>query len=112
MGVTIMYVSHPHGDDSHWHLNYNRRVRGTDNPVYLWGSKGLTVDLSFVRPPLLHLLNDAAGEPVTISTQASAGPVLLGSLQPGECVSISLQNISGVFAKCDLESNVRCLVKP
>jgi hypothetical protein len=42
-----MYVSHPQGNE---HLSYNRRVRGTDDPVYL-GIQGATADLSLA---ILH----------------------------------------------------------
>jgi hypothetical protein len=34
-----------------------------------------------------------------------------GTLQPGECVSIPLQNLTGVFATCAFESTVECLIR-
>jgi hypothetical protein len=88
--------------------SYQVRVRGT---MYLWGSAGVTKDLSFDKPLLFHVHNDVFGEPITFGTVASGTPTTIGSLQPGECISIPLQNISGVFATCGLESNVACLIK-
>ena len=78
--------------------------------VYLWGSAGLTEDITFARPLVLH--NDDFGEPITIGTQVASGTrTSLGTLAPSECVSIPVQTISGVYATCALETNVRCLIK-
>jgi hypothetical protein len=91
------------------HPNYTARVRGT---TYLWGSSGLTQNITFVNPLLLHIRNDRFGEAITIGTQVASGAkTTIGSLQPGEWVSIPLQKISAVFATCLLESNVDCLIK-
>jgi hypothetical protein len=97
-------------DHDHWtHPSYEVRVRGT---MYLWGSAGVTKNIKFDRPILLHIRNDLFGEPITFGTQAAGGAQApIGTLQPGECVSIQLQDIVGVFATCTLESNVRCLIK-
>ena len=95
---------------SNWnHPSYEVKVRGT---MYLWGSAGIMKDLKFDKPILLHIRNELLGEVVTIGTQIAAGTQkIFGTLQPGECVSIQLQNISGVFATCELESTVCCLIK-
>jgi hypothetical protein len=62
------------------------RVRGT---IYLWGSAGVMKDITFSKPVLLHICNDLFGEVVTFGTQVAAGTqTTLGTLQPGECVSI------------------------
>ena len=88
---------------------YDVRVRGTR---YLWGSAGMTEDISFERPLILHIHNDVFGEAVTFGTQIASGTqTTLGTLQPGESISIPLQKISGVFATCPLESKVCCLIK-
>lgn len=93
--------------------SYEVRVRGTTPPKYLWGSAGVKPkDLTFDKPLILHIRNNAFGETITFGTQVAAGTqTVIGTLQPGECVSISLQNISGVFATCLLESTVACLIK-
>lgn len=97
-------------DYDRWpHPSYEVRVRGT---VYLWGSAGVTQNISFDKPILLHIYNDPFGEVVTFGTRlADRTQTTIGTLQPGECVSIPLQHISGVFATCALESKVWCLIK-
>jgi hypothetical protein len=96
--------------DRRTHANYEVRVRGT---IYLWGSAGITVNTTFDKPLLLHVRNNVFGEVVTLGTQVASGTqTTLGTLQPGEAVSIPIQNISGVFATCALESNVDCLIQP
>jgi hypothetical protein len=92
------------------HASYEVRVRGTK---FLWGSAGVTVNTAFAKPLLLHVRNHVFGEVVTVGTQPAGGPpTTLGTLQPGECLSIQIQNIAGVFATCALESNVDCLIHP
>jgi hypothetical protein len=87
---------------------YSVKVRGTR---YLWGSAGITKDLTFAKPFILHIANDQAGEPVTIGTQVAAGTKTeLGTLQPGECLSVPVSAIVGVYAECTLDSIVHCLI--
>jgi len=91
------------------HPSYELRVRGT---IYLWGSAGMSRDLTFQQPLHFHIRNDVFGEPVTIGTQVASGDrTSLGTLQPGECVTIPLQKLSGVFATCALGSSVSCLIR-
>lgn len=93
------------------HASYGMKVRGTI-PVYVWGSAGIKTNLSFTRELILHLRNDPLGEPVTFVTEDATGAqTAVGTLQPSEVVSIALQNISGVFATCLLQSTVSCLIK-
>jgi hypothetical protein len=88
--------------------SYEVKVRGT---MFLWGSAGITVDAAFSKPILLHVRNNVFGEVVTVGTQIASGPqTILGTLQPGESYSIPIQNISGVFATCALETSVDCLI--
>lgn len=92
--------------------SYEVRARGTTSPTFLWGSAGITKDLDFGKPLVLHIHNDLFGEVIAFGTQTAAGiQASLGTLQPGECVSISLNGISGVFASCEKESAVCCLIK-
>jgi hypothetical protein len=89
--------------------SYELRVRAT---TYLWGSAGITEDIKFTKPLLLHIRNDEFGEEITIGTQVAAGTqTTLGTLASGECVSIPIQDLSGVFATCALESTVACLIR-
>ena len=94
----------------HWKQScYEVRVRGT---IYLWGSDGVTEDIEFAKPLLLHIHNDTFGEEVTFGTQVASGTqTTIGILKPGQCISIPVQGISGVFATCALESTVECLIK-
>jgi hypothetical protein len=97
--------------------SYERRVRGDAPPTYLWGSAGIAAGVAFDKPLTLHIRNDIFGQQVSLSTTASASatPIVLGTLQPGECISIQVQNISGVLASCvpgsdPLESVVACII--
>ena len=82
------------------------RVRGT---MYLWGSAGITTNVMFHLPLLLEVHNDISGEPVTVGTETATGVrTTLGTLQPGERYTISIQASRGVFATCALESRVSC----
>lgn len=84
------------------------KVRGLR---YLWGSAGLTSNLKFEKAFILHIANDPAGEPVTIGTLVAAGTKTdLGALQPGEWLSISVNDISGVYADSTLDTVVHCLI--
>jgi hypothetical protein len=94
--------------DQRSRASYEVRVRGT---MFLWGSAGIAVDTTFSKPLLLHVRNHVFGEVVTIGTQVASGVKhVFGTLQPGESFSIPIQNISGVFATCALETNVDCLI--
>ena len=60
---------------------------------------------------ILHVANDLAGEPVTIGTSVAAGTkTKLGTILPGECLSVPVNNISGVYAESTLDSVVHCLI--
>ena len=89
------------------------RVRGTrEAPTFLWGSGGVTRDVQFTRPLILHVHNDVFGEEITIGVQTATGQqTIFGTLQPGEAISLPMQAISGVFGTCELESTVWCLIK-
>jgi hypothetical protein len=110
MGVVAVRTSPSATDSDLWpHPSYEVRVRGT---IYLWGSAGITKNIKFDKPILLHVRNDPFGEAITFGTQVAAGThTTIGTLQAGECVSIPVQDISGVFATCALESNVSCLIR-
>jgi hypothetical protein len=96
-------LAHPH----EW--NYGVRVRGT---TYLWGSAGVSEDIAFPAPLLLHIRNDIFGEPITVGTRTANGTEThLGTLQPGELLSIPIQRMSAVFASCGLESLVTCSLR-
>lgn len=87
---------------------YSVKVRGLR---YLWGSAGLTSNLTFGRALILHIANDLAGEPITIGTAVAAGAKTeLGTLQAGEFLSVPVDKISGVYAESALDSLVHCLI--
>jgi hypothetical protein len=95
---------------NHWtQPSYEIKVRGT---MHLWGSAGITKNIVFDKPLLLHIHNDLFGEVITFGTQTASGTQeTIGTLRPGECVSIPIHDISGVFASCAQESIVCCLIK-
>jgi hypothetical protein len=91
--------------------SYEVRVRGTALPTYLWGSAGITAVMPFDKAPILHLRNNVLGEQITIGTQQGGAQAVLGTLNPGECISIPLNMVSGVFATCPLDSTVACVIR-
>jgi hypothetical protein len=92
-------------------LEYAVRVRGTATPTFLWGSAGITGDITFAAPLILHIGNDRYGQQITLGTQAAGGAqTAKGTLQPGEVVSLPVQDITGVYATCAAESIVRCVI--
>jgi hypothetical protein len=111
-----MYASSSIADFVDWSQpTYNLRVR--QKLIFLWGSAGILENIPFDKPLLLHVRNDLFGEAITLSKQFAPPPgtlTVLGTLQPGECVSIPVQGISGVCATCveaGVESTVSCLIK-
>jgi len=107
--------------DAWSHLHYKVRVRATTPPYQsIWGSAGMQQNLTFPDPIILHVRNDPFGQRVTFGTQVVANPpsgppiqTTIGILQPGECVSIPVQDCSGVFAfpTDKIESTVYCFIK-
>src|ERR1700712_2925628 len=104
-GRSTMRTSPSSGGHSRWHEpSYEVKVRGT---AFLWGSAGINTDITFEKPLVLHILNDLFGETVTLGTQkASHTRQVMGTIEPGEFVSIPLQGISGIFASCKQETTV------
>src|SRR2546423_10930129 len=87
--------------------SYEVKVRET---MFLWGSAGITKDISFDKPLLLHIHNELFGEVITLGTQKASGTKeIIGTLKPGEFVSIPLNDLSGLFASCEKDSTVCCL---
>jgi hypothetical protein len=85
---------------------YTAKVRGI---TYLWGSAGISTNLTFAKAPLLSIANDPAGESVKIGTRVATGTTTeLGTLQPGERVSVPINDIAGIYADCASESLVHC----
>jgi hypothetical protein len=110
MGASVVKTSTLETFSDRWSQpSYEVRVRGT---TFLWGSAGIAHNLTLGQPIILHLRNDVFGDPVTVGTRVATGvQTTLGTLEPGECVSIPLQGISGVFATCAIESTIACLVR-
>jgi hypothetical protein len=80
--------------------------------MYLWGSAGLTKDITFDKPLLLHIRNDVFGDAVTIGTRdASGSTTTYGTLEAGQFVSVPVQGMSGLLATCATESVVACLIR-
>jgi hypothetical protein len=89
--------------DPECRFGHRRRIRGT---MYLWGSQGITTDLHFQSPLVLYLRNDVFGEPITIHSEKANGTSTTYTLEAGGYLSIPVQDIRGVSARCDLESTV------
>jgi hypothetical protein len=86
--------------------NYISRIRGT---TYVWGSSGITKALEW--PLLLVINNDLLGDSLTLSADtADAVPANYGTLQPGECWTLPLQGLRGVFATCTTDTTLACSI--
>lgn len=89
-------------------LSYTVNIRGAG---YLWGSAKAAQNYSFAKPLLLHVYNDVLGEEVALSTTTTAGVTVdYGALEPGQALSIQIQDISGVIATCALQTPLRCVL--
>jgi hypothetical protein len=85
---------------------YEVKVRET---MYLWGAKGIHSDLQW--PLLILLRNDVLGEAVEIHTETASGhKQLIGTLERGQCYTLSLMGLRGVLGKCALDSNMTCVI--
>jgi hypothetical protein len=84
---------------------------------FLWGSANIASPQSFDKPLCLHIRNVIFGEDVTVGTLvgplATGAQTPIGVLQPGDCLSIQIQSISGVYATCaaGLETLVGCIIR-
>jgi hypothetical protein len=112
------------GDSTREHrsdrLSYRRRVRASNSPLYLWGSANITPPIQFPVALVFHMRNDELGQPVTFGTTPPGVSTSIGTLQPGECVSIPLQTmsgpttagISGIWASCQTTvTTITCFIK-
>jgi hypothetical protein len=85
-------------------FTYEVKVR---DKIYLWGSSGITTDND--SSVILFLRNDVFGDSIDIGTETAGGAAdKLGTLQPGECYTISLHGHSGVYAHCLTDTSVMC----
>jgi len=88
---------------------YRTRVR-PGKTYYLWGSAGVG-DQKFTPPLILHIRNDVFGVEIAIGTQKASGvQTPIGTLHPGECVSLPIDKICGVYATCAQDSIVSCRI--
>ncbi len=86
--------------------SYIVKIRGK---VYVWGSSGLKINLKY--PLLLTINNDLVGDIVTLSSEKTTGsPAVLGTLGPGECWTLPLDGLRGVFATCTTDTTLACLL--
>jgi len=86
---------------------------------FLWGSANIALPQSFDKPLFLHLRNAIFGEDVTVGTlvgvlgSSTAVQTEIGVLQPGDCLSIEIKGVSGIYATCaaGLETLVGCMIR-
>jgi hypothetical protein len=81
--------------------------------TYLWGSAGIKQNVSYATPLILHVHNDVKSASLTFGTETADGTkTVLGTLQPGETFSVTVQGIRGVYALTTaIEAVVRCIIK-
>jgi len=88
---------------------YEHRVRDT---TYLWGSPHLTRSIHFASPPLLHIRNHVFGENAEIGLISRPGhDETLGTLEPGQVLSLPLDNLTAVYATCPTETTITCAIE-
>jgi hypothetical protein len=71
---------------------------------YLWG--GARIEASLSSSLILHLRVDDEGEPIVVGVNriSPRREIRIGELRVGECFSIPLDGISGVFAECIVDT--------
>ncbi len=81
-------------------MNYEMKV--SSSGVYIWGSKNLNTDIVAIGSSYLMLKNEEHGEPIELSREPNVGGEggIFAVLQPGEVVSFSLENGTGIFCRC------------
>lgn len=76
---------------------------------YLWGSAGLNTSLEW--PLLLIINNDPLGDPIEVGSEATpASRTIHGTLQAGECWTVPLHGLRGVFATCSTDTTILCTI--
>jgi hypothetical protein len=87
--------------------------RASPTYPYLWGSAGIKQNVSYATPLILHIHNEIKSAALTFGTETADGKqIVLGTLQPGETFSVTVDGIRGVFASTiAVESSVRCIIK-
>ena len=87
-------------------FQYIVRVRGK---AYVWGSNDIEVALS--SPLVLVVNNDAFGDVIEIASESLQGaPVVMGTLQPGQCWTLVLTGLRGVTATCATDTTLACAI--
>ena len=102
-------VPGPGWDQSALSPTYCVRVRTF---TYLWGTNNWTENITFPSPLLLHVRNDLFGEDVELGVVTNTGIIgaRLGTLFPGQCISLPIQGICGVYATCETQTTVSCVI--
>jgi hypothetical protein len=93
---------------------YKVRVRGQ---TYLWGSASTTEKLAAQVALTIHV--DKFGEQIDLYKTAADDPppqpgekdALFSTLQPGGCLTVALNGLTGIFAFCALSTNVKCTLE-
>lgn len=90
-------------------VSYRVKVRAT---TYLWG--GASVSVPAKTNLSLHFRIDELGEPLRFGVRKRNGGPLeeLGTLQPGECYSLQIDEVTGIYAVCaePADCNVDCTI--
>jgi hypothetical protein len=87
-------------------MNYRLKVR---QRTYLWGGEGVTRNID--SHLFLSFRVDDEGEQVRFGVRDKSGTLTeYGLLNPGECYTIRLHDIFGVYASCAEDTNVECYV--
>ena len=86
--------------------NYIVKVRGK---TYIWGSSDLKIGLKL--PLILAIQNDALGDPVEVTSEKTTGnPLVLGTIQPGQCWTLPLEGLRGVSVTCPTDTTLACSI--
>lgn len=85
--------------------NYTTKVK---DKVFLWGSDNVFERLDFSLFLTIH--NDPYGDEIRIFKFDGSSDTDMGALRPGECWTVPLSGLHGVYGLCDTDSAVNCVV--
>ena len=85
--------------------NYTVKVK---EEVFLWGSRGVQQTLD--GPFYLTIHVDPFGDEVRVTTFDGSSDTDIGTLKPGECWTVPLNGLCGIYGYCETDSVVACAV--
>jgi hypothetical protein len=97
-------------------MRYTVKVRAVQDTTknYLWGGDEIESGAKSASPLFLTFRVDEMGEKIEFGTAIGKSTTLKGKLKPGETFSISLSEITGIYATCipgRIDTKVECSIE-